>query len=161
MLKPQYCIAQPRRIDAIDLDEIASLVERGEAVEHQGLMKRVRSCELIGFAKANGHIITCGAIKNPEARYLVKIARNSGSEVPGDMRELGYVVTEGQHRGKGFAREICRRLVAAYPEPLFATTSDAAMERMLQGISFIRVGVPWASDRRVGEQLTLWLRSSH
>jgi ribosomal protein S18 acetylase RimI-like enzyme len=159
MLQPQYYIAQAENIGVKVFEEIASLVERGGAVQHEGLIMRIRSCYLVGFAIGNGHVVTSGAIKNPQAAYVSKVACNSCYKVPRDVRELGYVATDRNYRGRGFAREMCARLVAAYHKPLFATTSDAAMERILRGLGFILVGVPWTSDLRAGEQLALWLRA--
>jgi hypothetical protein len=158
MLQPQYHVGEPDKIDVKVLKKIASLVERGDAVQNEGLIIRLRSCHLVGFAVINGNLVASGAIKNPQTAYVSKVARNSRYDVPDVMRELDYVATDQGYRGNGFAREICGRLVAAYHKSLFATTSDNTMEQILGGLGFIPVGVRWASDR-ANKEFGLWLRS--
>jgi ribosomal protein S18 acetylase RimI-like enzyme len=151
-------IVNPLQIRSSELEGFVALVVFGGAAEPLGLEGRVRACHLLAFGRIDDAVVGVAAVKNPLGSYVKGITKKSGYAIPPGARELGYVATAENFRGRGIARMVCEHLAGIYGQALFATTSQPAMQRILRGLGFAGIGLSWKSQRDRGARMELWVR---
>lgn len=138
------------------VDEYLDFLKQGGAIKHfKTARERLQSALVVVTLRTEIHLIGMGAIKSRLPEYNEKISERSGFILSPHLRELGYIVVEKQHRGRGFSKEIVRRLLD-FDDHVFATTSNYAMSRVFHTFGFIQRGEEWQGKE--GDTLTLWVR---
>ena len=125
---------------------------------------RIGRAVALVFLKAGSELAGVAAIKTPDSRHRREMFARAGVALPGPppRHELGWVVVDGGHRGRGCSRLLVQAaLQAAGHLDLFATshTGNHPMHRTLERLGFTRVGHPWFS-RRHQRELALFLRTA-
>ena len=154
-------LRRPGDLDSPSIDRVTALVADREAVNVYGLRRRIQSSLVIAILTVGERIVSTGSIKNPRDPYVESVKAKSGFPIPASTRELGYIATDKAFRGRGFAQQIYQRLSEGYAEPLFATTSDRSIQRILGRLDFNKVGTSWTSETAFDSLLTLWIRLAH
>ena len=105
------------------------ILKEGAAVDVGSAKRGLGSAKKIVLAKQGKEIIGLATLKPFRPKYASKIALQSSAIIEPDTIELGYVAVRQAHRRKGLGREIVQVLLEGVKDPLFATTSSAAMGR--------------------------------
>jgi len=100
-------------------------------------------------------LVGMGAIKADLPEYNKKISERSGYSLPFNMREIGYIAVAEAYRGKGYSKQIVKRLLE-FDAQVFATTSSEAMMSTFRHFGFKRKGDIWTSKE--GKALSLWVK---
>ena len=132
-----------------------ALVKEGDAVNRNSVDEWFPRSIVFAVERLGAEIIGVGVVK-PEREYTKRVAERSGFELSPKMCELGYVAVKEEHRRRGIAGDIVRELLSSHGVPLFATTSNSAMERTLKRNGFVERGRKWTSDRD-NTELSLWV----
>lgn len=131
------------------------ILKEGAAVDVRSAKRGLGSAKKIVLAKNGKEIIALAALKAFRPQYAERIALQSSTSIEPDTIELGYIAVRQTYRGKGLGRDIIRALLEGVKDPLFATTTSAAMGKILSAENFTKSGKPW--DGQTG-RLTLWKR---
>lgn len=126
--------------------------------------KRIGRAVALVFLEDGGEVAGVAAIKSPDYGHRRRVFERAGVALasPPPRHELGWVVVDERHRGRGCSRLLAQAaLEAAGHTDLFATshTRNHAMHRTLERIGFTPVGRAWLS-RRHQRELLLFLRTA-
>lgn len=151
----EVAVVAGARLSSVELVECLSLIGEGGAVDMDAAARELPHSIVVALIKAHGRIVATGAIKRSRPEYARQIAKRAGHSLDASALELGYVSVSRDCQGKGCARQMVQRLVAAVStRPLFATTSNDRMKRTLGNIGFESQGSEWSG--KCG-RLSLWL----
>lgn len=140
------------------LDEFVFLVEAGGAVDQDSIEQKLPKAQHVAFIERDGKMVAAAAKKEARANYAEKISIASGYNVAPDTPELGYVVVTKNCRGQTLSNKVIKRILFEFGDsPVFATTTDEKMKRLLARNGFSWVGHEWKSDRNEA-LLSLWIR---
>lgn len=123
---------------------------------------RIGRAVALVFLEDGGEVAGVAAIKSPDYGHRRRVFEGAGLalESPPPRHELGWVVVDEAHRGRGCSRWLAQAaLEAAGHVDVFATshTGNRLMHRTLEHVGFTRVGRSWFS-RRHQRELALFLR---
>lgn len=121
--------------------------------------KRLLNAKALVYLQRGGTIVGIAALKIPVESYRTRIGESAGFPIPEKdyPYELGYVVVDASMQGQNLSPELVNAIVAlAAGECLFATTSSAAMHKVLPRAGFVKSGQEYKNDN--GEMLTLYIR---
>ncbi|WP_164852600.1 GNAT family N-acetyltransferase [Sinorhizobium meliloti] len=120
---------------------------------------RLRNAKALVYLPRGEEIIGIAALKSPVESYRARIGESAGFPIPEKdyPYELGYVVVDASMQGQNLSPKLVNAIVAlAAGERLFATTSSAAMHKVLPRAGFVKGGQEYKNDN--GETLTLYVR---
>ncbi len=145
-----------------ELDDFCRIVRAAGEVDPYGLKERVRCAKAVAFAISDGETLGVAALKVPDENYRQSVftnakANRSACEYP---FEVGWVVVDDHHRGKGLSRILVEAtLTAAGDVSVFATSASSRepMHRTLRRLGFVQAGEPYLSRRR-NSDLLLFVR---
>jgi GNAT superfamily N-acetyltransferase len=140
-----------------ELHACLTLLADGGAVDLRFASRLLPLASSVSFARYDGEIVGLAALKTLRIDYIESISSKSGFQLSADSLELGYVVVSEHHRGKGLGTSLVSRLIEIARRPLFATTYERTMIRMLAAQGFEVRGGTWKS--RHGELISLLTRN--
>ncbi|AXO19657.1 N-acetyltransferase [Providencia stuartii] len=125
------------------------------------LSTKADRCKTICFAYCNGELAAIGAIKQKtQSDFTPHKANLSSLESQFDW-ELGYIYTDPNYEGKGFARNVVTALIESFGDGnLMASTEISKNPRMVDILKFNgfkHYGRQWKSDIH-GNYLGLFLK---
>lgn len=143
------------------LTRFVELIRGGGAIpaDQAIVEKRLLKAKTLVYLKRGATIVGIAALKVPVESYRARIAESTGFPVPKEdyPYELGYVVVDPSIQGQNLSSKLVSATVAiAAGERLFATTSSAAMHKVLPRVGFVKSGQEYVNDK--GETLTLYVR---
>jgi GNAT superfamily N-acetyltransferase len=141
-----------------DLDACVAAIKKGEAVDWQSASRELPLATAVALARLGPEVVGVGAIKRARQRYGVKIARDSGFDLPPETLELGYVAVDPDHRHHGLSQRIVAELLSHCDTRCFATTDNKYMKKTLTNAGFVRKGREWPGRKA---NLSLWDRERH
>jgi predicted GNAT family N-acyltransferase len=154
---PAVC-SRAEMVNTKRLEEFVSLVESGGAIDSDSIEQQLPKAESIAFIDRSGKIVAAAAKKKPSAHYAESISCKSGYHLAHDTPEMGYVVVAKGCEGQRLSSKVIARILFEFGDgPVFATTSEQKIKRVLAKSGFNWVGHEWKSDR-TGEMLSLWVR---
>jgi ribosomal protein S18 acetylase RimI-like enzyme len=138
-------------------DEVHACIEiikEGGAVNVARATEELPEAMFVAVKRVAGFVVGVGAIKKQRPWYARDIAAKSEYKFDENLHELGYVSVRSTHRNQGIARELLLCLLdGGKPRPLFATTSSAAMKKLLTEMGFLQRGKEWKNST-----LSLWIK---
>lgn len=143
-----------------EIDDFMALVLAGDAVQSQGLRKRIGHAESLVFLTIGCCLCGVAGLKRPDSKYRADVASKSKTPLPVDRfpYELGWVFVMPSARGRRFSVDLVREaLLSAGTAGVFATTRKPEMAKTLARFQFVPVGKPWVTQRDPHE-LRLFLR---
>lgn len=142
-----------RELSAAELEACSSIIVDGGAVDANAMRRNLPNCIGFAIARTGGQIVGVGAVKAVRADYTARVAKNSGVDLPPHTPELGYVAVHRDHRNRGLAQRIATALASRCSGPLFATTDEEWMKRILSRAGFVKKGKEWKGRRGI---LSYW-----
>lgn len=148
MFYQQPKIKSPTHCSSREIEAFKTLVE----VNGQVSTMRVPNAEHLAFLhNEQGELIAVGAIKNPTLRYREKIfitnAELPNIPEPQPIYEIGFFSVHPEVQGRGLGRCILHALIEKMPQtPLFATTGNPKMARLLSENEFVEIGKSWKPE---------------
>jgi ribosomal protein S18 acetylase RimI-like enzyme len=136
-----------RELSHADLEACCAIIENGGAVNPNAMRRNLPSCTAFAVARAGAQIVGVGTIKAVRTEYAASVAKKSGADFPPHTLELGYVAVRRDHRNRGLAQRIATALASRYGFPLFATTDEEWMKRILAKAGFVKKGKEWKGRR--------------
>ena len=152
-------ITRPSQLTERDRRSCVALIAEGDAVAGAFVNEWFPRSIVVAVKRSGAEIVGVGAIKPTRRHYATTVAERSGFELNPEMHEMGYITVREDHQGCGIARDIVQALDSEHEPPLFATTSNESMKRILGEFGFVRRGKGWTGDR--GGVLSLWIRDRH
>ena len=149
-------ITRPSQLTERDRRNCVALIAEGDAVDGAFVNKWFPRSIVVAVKRSGAEIVGVGVIKPTRRHYAKTVAERSGFELDPDMHEMGYITVREDHQRRGIARDIVKALDSEHEPPLFATTSNESMKRILGEFGFVRRGNGWTGDR--GGVLSLWIR---
>ena len=144
----ELTIASPNCIEQSEIDTFCKLVRSGGEVDSVGLEGRVKMAKALVFLQEDKRPFGVAAIKQPNGNYTTKVFQKAG--VPEYackfQLELGWVVVEPEHQGKGYSYVLSdSAMTQAERKATFATTrlDNIPMLKTLERIGFRRYGDSW------------------
>ncbi|XOK15612.1 hypothetical protein ACI6PO_28095 (plasmid) [Agrobacterium tumefaciens] len=143
------------------LARFVELIRGGGAIpgDPSKVEKRLLNAKALVYLRRSGTIVGIAALKRPVESYRTRIGGSAGFPISETdyPYELGYVVVDASMQGQNLSPELVNAIVAlAAGERLFATTSSAAMHKVLPRAGFVKSGQEYKNDN--GEMLTLYVR---
>lgn len=144
--KPE--IKRPTHCSPQEIEAFKALVK----VNGQVSTIRVPNAEYLAFLyNEQGQLIAVGAIKNPTLRYREKVfITNAGLPnipEPQPIYEIGFFSKHPDVQEPGLGRCILHALIEQMPQtPLFATTGNPRMARLLSEREFVEIGKSWEPE---------------
>jgi len=138
-----------------ECEACVKIIKDGGAVDHHSAARELRRAAVVAIARNRDEIVGVGVIKRARPWYAARIAERSGVSFQTDMKELGYVAVDSEHRRRGLSSCIVSALLSTHDGQLFATTDDAHMKRTLEKAGLLMKGKEWYGKR---SQLSLWMR---
>lgn len=157
-----------RRADKATTEELADfhrLVLKGGRVSADGLMDRIKKCELLAFYYEKGELAAISAVKKPTAGYIENLSRKIGYQIDTTrpVFELGYSVTTLKHRQKGISGNLKNRLLERARKAkglLFTTINLPSSKRYMERAGFEKKGNPFTGAIEGIEYWELKLRGA-
>ena len=146
----------PAQLTKAEMRECVTLIVDGGAVDRDFVERWFPRSTVVAVKRSGAKIVGVGVIKPKRPCYTGTVAKRSRAGLNPEIHELGYVTVKKEHRRQGISRAIVDALLSAHEAPLFATTSNAAMKRTLEGFGFVREGIKWSGNQ--GSVLSLWVR---
>lgn len=143
------------------LARFVELISGGGAIpgDPAKIEKRLLNAKALVYLQRGGTIVGIAALKSPVESYRARIGESAGFLIPEENYpyELGYVVVDASTQGQNLSPKLVNAIVAlAADERMFATTSSAAMHKVLPRAGFAKSGQEYENDK--GETLTLYVR---
>lgn len=144
-------VVNPKFISSEILNQIINLVIDGGQIQHGLLKDNLLKSEYIAYIIEDDKVVTSATLKNPLKSYRDRVYQQSKSNLESlNQRELGYIVTHKEFRGKGY----CTNLLNEFQEyfnnqNLFATTRKESMIHILKKYNFRIVGETYKSDLKL------------
>ncbi len=154
-------ICTPDDLPKDSLIRFVELICGGGAIpaEPAKVEKRILKAKALVYLERGGTIVGIAGLKVPVPSYRARIAKNARFPIPEKNYpyELGYVVVDPSMQGKSLSPRLVSAIVAlAAGERLFATTSSAAMHKVLPRAGFVKGGQEYKNA--IDETLTLYVR---
>jgi GNAT superfamily N-acetyltransferase len=150
-------VREPANWQMHELPACLTLLADGGAVDLRFASRLLPLASAVSLARYGGEIVGLAALKTLRIDYIERISSKSGFQLSADSLELGYVVVSEQHRGKGLGASLVSCLMEIARHPLFATTYEPTMVRILRAQGFEVRGRTWKS--RHGEFISLLTRN--
>jgi hypothetical protein len=113
-------------------------IDAGEVIKN-GLKRRIKNAELLGFGYIDGTLVGIAALKNPDPGHKLDVFRKAG--LTGEQAEnfdfeLGYVYTLEKFRGKGICPKLIQGIFKKSPsKKIYATTKKSiSVKKQFLGI---------------------------
>lgn len=145
----------PRSLTPEELKSCVRLIADGSAVDSGSAARQLPCAQAVVLAIKKSRIVGVGAIKRERPPYVAKISKSSGHPLDANLPELGYVAVDKGDRGQGIGYKIVDLLLSGNHGPLFATTGNDSMKRILCKAGFVEIGKEWEGKRG---RLSLWLK---
>jgi GNAT superfamily N-acetyltransferase len=151
----------PDELPKDSLTRFVELIRWGGAIpaDPAKVEKRLLKAKALVYLERGGTIVGIAALKIPIESYRARIGKSAGFPIPEKdyPYELGYVVVDPSMQGQNLSPRLVNAIVAlAAGERLLATTSSAAMHKVLPRAGFVKSGQGYKNDN--GETLTLYVR---
>ncbi|MBI5818679.1 MAG: GNAT family N-acetyltransferase [Verrucomicrobia bacterium] len=138
-----------------ELESCLEVIKEGGAVDPKAVTDELPQAIFVALKHAGGRVVGVGAIKRLRPLYAKGIAQKCGFEFDENLHELGYVSVRKTHRNQGIARALLLNLLdVCKTRPLFATTSNEAMKKLLSELGFQQHGKEWRGNNSM---LSLWI----
>jgi RimJ/RimL family protein N-acetyltransferase len=136
-----------------ELRAFYDLVASEGEVKTDGLKDRISRAEVLAFLENGGRLVGVGALKRQHPNYRDKVFKKADakSEARNFDLELGWVVVDKAHRGRGYSRLILDALLSrSGGRCVYATSASAnqPMHKTLAACDFERDGQAWSSQER-------------
>ena len=161
MLDEPIVVCPPDKCSDETIQRILDLICDGGAIpaSRDTIEKRVLGAKSVVYLKRDGEIVGIAALKVPVQSYRDRIGEETGFPIP-EQRfpyELGYVVVDASAQGQNLSPKLVDAVLdVAGGKGLFATTSSAAMHKILPRAGFVKGGEDYEKDD--AEKLTLYVR---
>ena len=142
-------IDSPNNFSKKQLNQLIELIISGSQVNADGLMDRILKAYLIAVCVDQNQIIASVTIKNPAISYRNKVFKKAGvSNLKDDyLMEIGYIVTDINHRGEKLCQKILTKLIPKFKDyNIFATTRKPDMLHILKKFRFQETGKIYNND---------------
>lgn len=156
-------VGAPGDCSAVVIEQCLNLICLGGAIpaSRETVEPRIMRAKVLAYVLIDGHIVGVAALKVPVRSYRDRISRRSGFSIP-DWKyplELGYLVVDKSARGQKLSTRLVDAVLgAAGDSGLFATTSSAAVHKILPQVGFVVQGNTYKSND--GDELTLYVRDN-
>lgn len=150
-------VCVPGALSAAETERCVAIITRGGAVKVKFALTELPRASVLAIARDKAEIVGVGAVKRTRSNYAAGIAKEnkSGFDFDKNMPEVGYIAVDERHRGQRLSHSILGQLLANHDGPVFATTDEEKMKRVLSAHGFAMEGKEWDGDRG---KLSLWIR---
>jgi predicted GNAT family N-acyltransferase len=148
-------IKQPRECSEKELNDFHEKVVKGGKVSLNGLLNRIKNCELIAFCYFNNKLIGISSIKKPNQGYLEDIIKKAKLDREyNDLNfEIGYSFTEPEFRKNGISKELKLSLLEKMNSRkgiIFSTTAIPSSQNFLKENGFEKRGESYDGENDIG-----------
>lgn len=147
----RFEIKEPANCSESEISRFHELVVKGGKVLQEGLLNRIKNCELLAFCYFSNKLVGISSIKNPQGNYVKNIISKARiSRDPSELKfEIGYSFTEMDFRKNGISRELKKHLLEAMKSRtglIFSTTAIKSSQTFLQENGFEHKGNPYDGE---------------
>lgn len=151
--QPYITLKRPGDCSEEELSRFRAVVAAAGEVSEAGLQPLIGRAEALAFLESHGEIIGVGALKRPRSIYRAKVFQkaNAPSKASDFDLELGWVVVDEAHRGRGHSRSIAEGLLErSRGRRIYATSvsTNEPMHKTLAQCGFAQEGAAWPSHER-------------
>lgn len=148
-------VKMPNECSEKQLSEFYSKVEKGGKVGLQGLLNRIKNCELLAFCYLDKELVGVSSIKKPKPNYVSDIILKTGikRKVEDLTFEIGYSFTEAKVRRNGISQELKTELLKNMESRkgiIFSTTAIKSSQNFLEQNGFKKQGITYDGDNDKG-----------
>lgn len=146
-----FLVKKPSECTDSNIAIFFELLSKGGKVSINGLLDRIKSCELLTFCLYEDKTVGISAIKKPLESYVRKVINKTklSRNVEELKYEIGYSVTIESFRRQGISSELKRRLIAEMGTKegiLFCTTAIESSQNFLIQNGFTNIGQAYDGD---------------
>jgi predicted GNAT family N-acyltransferase len=158
-MKREIECCPPTDLSKEEIQACLSVVKEGDAVNLKSATSELPQAMMIAFRREGQNIVAVGVIKQKRPYYASTVAKTSGFVFDENIHELGYVAVTKTHRNRKLSHKITAELLSSFQSrPIFATTSEEAMKKVLEKAAFVKQGKEWQWKK--GNRLSLWIKSA-
>jgi predicted GNAT family N-acyltransferase len=143
-------IIPPADINECHLKQIVNLITDGGEVRtpKDKLREYILRADLIAYDLIDNRVICTATLKNPYRSYMLKVFREAKANTEFIYnRELGYIVTHSDYRGKGYCKNLLKQFFQHISTNLiYASTRKPEMIHILNGFNFYQIGNSYNKD---------------
>lgn len=144
-------IKQPNICSDEEILNFHQKVEKGGKVMLQGLLSRIKKCELLAFCYLENKLIAVSSIKKPSQNYINKIIFKAKLDRKAEnlIFEIGYSFTEPEVRRNGISQKLKKELLKEMESRngiIFSTTAIKSSQNFLEQNGFNKYGEPYDGD---------------
>lgn len=138
-------IKSPDECSENELIDFHKKVIKGGKVSLNGLLTRIKNCELLAFCYFENNLIGVSSIKKPNQSYVEDIISKAKLDRKfSDLSfEIGYSFTELEFRKNGISRELKQNLLGEMQSKkgiIFSTTAVPSSQNFLKENGFEKRG---------------------
>lgn len=148
-------VKEPDKCSDKEISAFYDEVRKGGKVMLQGLLNRIRNCELLAFCYHNNSLVGVSSIKRPNLDYVADIIKKTEIDrKPADLTfEIGYSFTEPHYRNNGISMELKKELLNQMKSrrgTIFSTTAIQSSQNFLKENGFKRNGKSYDGENDKG-----------
>lgn len=141
-------IKQPSNCSEKEISDFSEKAKKGGKVKSEGLVNRIKNCELLAFCYYKEILVGISAIKKPNPKYIKDIIYKAkiNRTVEDLPFEIGYSYTIPDFRRNGISRELKKELLKEMETRkgiIFSTTAIKSSQNFLEEHGFKKVGEPY------------------
>ena len=146
----RFSVKQPKDCTQKEINDFYNLTLKGKGLSPNGLIERIRSCELLAFCHICDILVAIGAIKRPLKSYILTIIHKTliDRKCKELVFELGFSVTEEDYRKKGLCKMVKSVLLEEMKSRagmIFSVTPNKTIQNYLIDYGFVKKGIPYDS----------------